>query len=58
MLAGVEPYVLTQMERTGILQTIGRQNIFPSSEGIGEALLQAVEVAEQWIAMQPEASAD
>lgn len=53
MLAGVEPYVLTQMERTGIVQTIGRTNIFPASEGVGEALLQAVEAAEQWIASSP-----
>jgi sulfate permease, SulP family len=52
MLAGVEPFVLTQMERTGILHTIGRANIFPASEGIGEALLQAVDAAEEWIAAQ------
>ena len=53
-LAGVEPYVLTQMERTGILRTIGRENVFPASEGVGTALLQAVEAAETWIAAQPE----
>jgi len=53
MLAGVEPYVLTQMERTGILKTIGRENIFPVSAGIGAALLQAVDAAEAWIATQP-----
>ena len=58
MLAGVEPSVLTQMERVGILQTIGRAAVFPASEGIGEALLQAVEAAEQWIATQREGGAD
>jgi len=52
MLAGVEPYVLTQMERTGVLQTVGRENIFPVSEGVGTALLQAVDVAESWITAQ------
>lgn len=52
MLAGVEPSVLTQMERTGVLHTIGRKNVFPASDGVGEALLQAVETAEAWIAMQ------
>jgi sulfate permease, SulP family len=52
MLAGVDLSVLTQMERTGILHTIGRVNIFPASEGIGEALLQAVDAAEAWIAAQ------
>ena len=58
MLAGVESSVVTQMERTGILQTIGRANVFPASEGIGEALLQAVEAAEQWIATQRERDVD
>lgn len=54
MLAGVESYVLTQMERTGILRSIGRANVFPASEGIGEAFLQAVEAGEQWITAQRE----
>ena len=57
MLAGVEPQVLMQMERTGVLSIIGRHNIFPASEGIGQALLQAVEAAEQWVAGQPEGGA-
>ena len=50
MLAGVQLSVLTQMERTGTLQIIGRGNVFPASEGLGEALLQAVEAAEEWVA--------
>ncbi|MBK7180005.1 MAG: SulP family inorganic anion transporter [Chloroflexi bacterium] len=53
MLAGIEPYALIQIERTGILRTIGRENVFPASEGVGMALLQAVEAAETWIAAQP-----
>lgn len=52
ILTGVEPYALTQMERTGTLRYIGRANIFPASEDVGHALLQAVEAAEQWIAAQ------
>ena len=58
LLAGVESYVVTQMERTGILHTIGRADIFPASEGIGEALLQAVEAAEQWISTLREVGVD
>lgn len=54
MLAGVEPYVLTQLERTGILRTIGRENIFPATEGVGTALLQAIDAAEAWVAAQSE----
>jgi SulP family sulfate permease len=50
MLAGVEPTVLTQMERTGILHVIGRSNVFPASEGVGEALLQAIDAGETWLA--------
>ena len=53
MLVGIAPNVLMQMERTGILRTIGRQNVFMASEGVGEALLQAIEAAEEWIASQP-----
>ena len=43
---------------TSLVQTIGRAAVFPASEGIGEALLQAVEAAEQWIATQREGGAD
>ncbi len=53
MLVGIAPNVLTQMERTGILRTIGRQNVFMATEGVGQALLQAVDAAEEWIATQP-----
>ena len=48
MLAGVEPTVVEQMERTGIVQVIGRHNIFPASAGVGAALLQAIETGEAW----------
>jgi SulP family sulfate permease len=58
MLAGVEPSVLTQMERTGILRAIGRANVFPASEGVGEALLQAIDTAELWIAAQNQGAAE
>ena len=53
MLVGIAPSVLEQMERTGILRTIGRQNVFMATEGVGQALLQAVDAAEGWIAAQP-----
>lgn len=50
MLAGVDPAVLTQLERTGHLQTIGRNNVFLVDERIGQSLQEAVDAAEQWIA--------
>jgi SulP family sulfate permease len=58
MLAGVDPHIVTQMERTGILQAIGRENVFPASEGIGEALLQAIEAGDRWIATVRERDSD
>ncbi len=53
MLVGIAPSVLEQMERTGILRIIGRENIFVATEGVGTALLQAVDAAEAWITAQP-----
>ena len=53
MLVGIAPSVLEQMERTGILRALGRQNVFMATEGVGQALLQAVDAAEGWIAAQP-----
>jgi len=54
ILAGIAPSVLDQMERTGIVRIIGRENIFMASEGVGQALLQAVDAADAWIAAQRE----
>lgn len=53
MLAGVDPSVKQQLERTRALRTIGRQNVFLVDERVGQALQEAVEAAEQWIAGQP-----
>jgi SulP family sulfate permease len=53
MLAGVDPGVLTQLERTGHLKTIGRNNVFLVDERIGQSLQEAVDTAEQWIAARP-----
>jgi SulP family sulfate permease len=53
MLSGVVPYVEEQIERTEIIRHIGRENIFLVDERMGQALLEAVAAAEQWIAAQP-----
>ncbi len=50
ILAGVDPAVLIQLERTGNLRAIGRHNVFLVDERIGQALQDAVDAAEQWIA--------
>jgi SulP family sulfate permease len=49
MLAGVDPHVVAQMERTGVARDIGRENLFQATQDIGEALMQAAAAAESWI---------
>lgn len=53
MLAGVAPSVKLQLERTGQLRALGRENIFMAEERIGQALLEALDAAERRIAAQP-----
>lgn len=53
MLSGVAPSVQMQLERTGLLQALGRANIFIADDRVGQALQEAVDAAEQWIAAQP-----
>jgi MFS superfamily sulfate permease-like transporter len=54
MLAGVDPDVVAQIERTGIVQDIGRENLFQATQDIGQALMQAVAAAESWIGEKQE----
>jgi SulP family sulfate permease len=49
VLAGVDPSVKEQMERTGALHQIGHENVFLVQEGVGQALQDAVDDAEKWI---------
>lgn len=53
MLSGVAPSVQMQLERTGQLQVLGRENSFIADDRVGQALQQALDAAEQWIAAQP-----
>jgi SulP family sulfate permease len=53
MLAGVDPYVKEQIERTGIMRHIGWENVFLVDERVGQALQDAMDAAEAWIAEQP-----
>lgn len=50
MLAGVRPGVVGQLEKTGLMQTIGRNNVFIEGEVIGQSVLAAWDTAEKWIA--------
>jgi SulP family sulfate permease len=54
MLEGVEPHVMTTLEKTGILDEIGRDNVFPVQPGLGAALDAAWEEAQTWLRSKSE----
>ena len=49
MLAGVVPQVVIQLENTGLMRKIGRENVFVEEKVIGQSVLAALEQAEKWI---------
>jgi hypothetical protein len=49
MLVGVDPVVLGQLAKTGILRVIGEENVFLATPQLGEALNRAVAAANAWI---------
>jgi SulP family sulfate permease len=49
MLVGVDPVVRDQLAKTGILQVLGEENVFVATPQLGEALNQAVAVANAWL---------
>ena len=60
ILAGLSEGILTQLERTGLLELIGKENIFMATDEFGMAANQAYEFAQQWLDAvgQQEKSAD
>jgi SulP family sulfate permease len=49
MLAGISPGVMLQLERTGLLDRIGRENIFLAQRQWGIAAFEAYEAAQAWL---------
>ena len=49
MLAGVSEDVISQLERTGLLRLIGRDNVFVEQAQWGAAANQALEAAQAWL---------
>ena len=49
ILAGLSEGVLTQLERTGLLELIGKENIFMATDEFGMAANQAFEYAQKWL---------
>ena len=54
ILSGVSPHVLTQLEQTGLIRKLGRENVYPAKDQIGQALFEAWDSAEKWVAEQPD----
>jgi len=59
MLAGVSEGVFQQIERTGLLKLIGRENVFLAQPQWGVAANEALAAAEAWLESldQPDKSA-
>jgi SulP family sulfate permease len=49
MLTGVSPGVVLQLERTGLLDRIGRENVFLAHRQWGAAAYEALEAARAWL---------
>ncbi len=49
MLVGIDPAVYDQLARTGVLDLIGKENIFFATPQLGEAMNQAVTAAHAWL---------
>jgi SulP family sulfate permease len=50
ILAGVSPALRNQFERTGLINIIGPENIFPATVSIGESGNLAIDAATEWLA--------
>jgi SulP family sulfate permease len=50
ILAGVSPALRDQLQRTGLINIIGPENIFPATDAIGEAGNAALKAATDWLA--------
>lgn len=50
MLVGVDPAVRDQLAKTGLLATLGDENVFTATPQLGEALNRAVVAANAWMA--------
>jgi SulP family sulfate permease len=50
MLAGVQPELMEELEKTGMLEEIGKENVFAAQSGLGAAEDAALEAADKWLA--------
>lgn len=53
MLVGVDANVRDQLARTGVLRSIGEENVFVATPQLGEALNRAIASAHAWLGQPP-----
>jgi len=53
MLIGIDPMVYGQLEKTGLLYTIGEENIFYATRQLGGAINLAIAAANEWLQLNP-----
>jgi hypothetical protein len=58
MLEGLSEKVLEQLEKTELLDLIGRDNVFLGQKQHGASLRQALAAAKDWLAQQQEDEED
>ncbi len=49
ILEGVEPHILEEMRKTGVVDVVGEDNVLPAQPGLLETLEKAVDDANHWI---------
>ena len=52
LLAGVAPHVLEILERTEILETLGKENVFPAHRAVLESIDAAMDRGQSWLKKQ------
>ena len=52
MLAGVGPELLDQLERTGLIDVLGKDNVLRAHATVGASLEAATRHAEEWLSEQ------
>jgi len=53
MLAGIDEPLMVELEKTGVLDEIGKENVFTAQAGLGAAEDEALLAAEKWLAGHP-----
>ena len=49
LVAGVEPHVFELLERTEIINALGKENVFPAHRAMFESMDAAMDHAQSWI---------